>query len=86
MQKMEQTPRGLDLFIFIEERRGYVANAPGRSFSRFFERKAPWGEPTIREGVRKGPAAEAERDVSLHTVGGIARVSLFLFIFIQPFK
>ena len=35
-------------------------NVPGCSFSRFFERKVPWGEPTTREGVRKGPAAKAE--------------------------
>ena len=36
-----------------------------------------------REGVRKGPAAEAEKDASQHAVGGIARVSFFLFIFIH---
>ena len=39
--------------------------------------------PTTREGVRKGPAAEAERDASQHAVGGIARVFFFLFIFIH---
>ena len=61
--------------FFIEKRPGYVANAPGHAFSRFFERKAPWDEPTTREGLRKGPAAEAEKDASQHTVGGIARVS-----------
>ena len=44
------------------------------------------GEPTTREGLRKGPAAEAERDASQHAVGGTARVSLFLFIFIHLFK
>ena len=63
-----------------------LKNAPRRSFSRFFERKAPWGEPTTREGVRKGPAAEAERDASQHAVGGIARVSSFLSIFLDQFK
>ena len=56
-EKAEQTPRDA-LFYFI-----LLENAPGRSFSLFFE-KAPWGEPTTREGVRKGPAAEAERDAS----------------------
>ena len=50
-------PGRLDLFIFIEKRPRYVENAPERCFSRFFERKTPWGEPTTREGVRKGPAA-----------------------------
>ena len=62
-----------------------LKTAPGRSFSSFFERKAPWVEPTTREGVRKGPAAEAERDDHA-AVGGIARVSFFLFIFINRFK
>ena len=33
--------------------------------------------------MRKGPVAEAERDASQHAVGGIARISFFLFIFIQ---
>ena len=42
-----------------------LPNAPGLSFSRFFERKAPWGEPTTREGVRKGPAAENSRSCQL---------------------
>ena len=46
-QKMEQTLQGA-FFFLTEERPGYVANAPGRSFSRFFERKTPWGEPTTR--------------------------------------
>ena len=62
------------LYIFI-----HLKNAPGRSFSRFFERKALWGEPTTREGVRKRPAAKAERDASQHAVGGIARVPFFPF-------
>ena len=83
-QKIEQTPRGASLFFF--KCPWYVSNAPGRSFSRFFERKAPWGESTTREGVRKGPAAGAERDASQHAVGGIARVSFFLLIFIHQFK
>ena len=67
-------PGRLDLLYqyFIEERPGYVANAPGRSFSRFFERKAPWGEPTTREGVRKVPTTEAVRDASQHAVDRIA--------------
>ena len=30
-----------------------------------------------REDVRKGPAAEAERDASQYAVGGIAQVSFF---------
>ena len=60
--------------IIIEKRPGYIANAPERSFSLFSKRKAQWGEPTTREGVRKGPAAEAERDASQHAVGGTARV------------
>ena len=41
------------------------------------------GEPTTRrEVVRKGLAAEAERDASQHAVGGIAQY-FFLFIFIH---
>ena len=51
-------PGRLDLFYFIEKRLG-------RSFSRFFEMKAPWSEPTTREGVRKvaNPArGELERE------------------------
>ena len=51
-----------------------LKKAPGRFFSRFDERKAPCGEPMTREGVRKGPATEAERGTSQHVVGGIARV------------
>ena len=71
---MEQTPRGALIYLFL--------NAPGRYFSRFFERKVPWGEPTTtREGVRKGPAAEAERDASQHAVGGIAWVFFSLHIY-----
>ena len=77
-------PGRLDLFIFI--RPGYVLNAPGRSFSRIFERKAPWGEPTTQESVRKGPAAEAERDASQHAVGGIAWIFFFLLIFTHQFE
>ena len=61
-QKKEQTPRGA-LIIF--------------SFSLLFERKAPRGEPTTREGERKGLAAKAERDASQHAVGGIAPVFFF---------
>ena len=60
-----------------------LKNAPGVFLSRFFERKTSGDEPTTREGVRKGPAAEAERDASQHAVGGIARVfflSSYLFI------
>ena len=70
-------------FLEIEKRPGTFAMYPGRSFPRFFERKAPCGEPTTREGVRKGSAAEAERDASQHAVGGTARVfffSSYLFI------
>ena len=63
----------------------YVANAPGGIFA-LFKRKAPWGTPTTREGVRKGPAAEEKRDAAQHAVGGIARVSLFFLIFIHQFK
>ena len=44
-QKTEQTSRGAMISFSLLE------NAPGRSFLRFFERKAPWGEPTTREGV-----------------------------------
>ena len=36
---------GAPLFYFCIEKR------PGAFFSRFFEREAPWGEPTTREGV-----------------------------------
>ena len=74
-------PGRLDSFIIIVKRPGYVANAPGHYCSRFFERKVTWVEPTTREGVRKGPAAEAERDASQQAVGGIVRVFFFLFIF-----
>ena len=38
-----------------------------------------------REGVRKGPAAETERDASQHAGGGIARGSFFPFIFLHQF-
>ena len=36
--------------------------------------------------MRKGTAAEAERDASQHAVGGIERVYFFRFIFIHQFK
>ena len=36
--------------------------------------------------MRKGSAADAERDASRHAVGGKARVYFFLFIFIHQFK
>ena len=39
-----------------------------------------------REGVRKGPAAETERDASQHAMGGIARVFFFLsYLYINSF-
>ena len=41
-------PGGALIFIFE------LKNAPGRFFSRFFERKAQWSEPTTRKSVRKG--------------------------------
>ena len=76
----------LDFFILLKNALGTLQTYPGRSFSCFYERKTPWGEPTTREGVRKGPAAEAESDASQHAVDGIARVYFFLFIFIDQFK
>ena len=85
-QKTEQTPQGA-LISFCDENTSRVrCKRPGAFISRFFERKAPWGEPTTREGVRKGPAAEAERDASQHAVSGKARVYVFLIIFIHHFR
>ena len=42
------------------------------------------GRATTREGVRKGPAAEAERGASQHAISGIARV--FFFVFFHQFE
>ena len=74
------------IILFLKNAPGPLQTPRGVIFRSFFERKAHWGEPTTREGVRKGPAAEVERGVSQHAVGGIARVFFFLFIFIHQFK
>ena len=86
-QKQSKRP-GAPCFIilFLKNAPGTLQTPRGVICRSFFERKTPWGEPTTREGMRKGPAAEVERGVSQHAVGGIARVFFFLFIFILQFK
>ena len=74
------------LFIFIYQFNIYFLLLCVDQWTQHDQRKAPWGEPTTREGVRKGPAAEAERDASQHAVGGLAWVFFILFIFIYQFK
>ena len=72
------------VFFIIAKTPRVRCNRPGALFFALFREEGPAGrEPTTREGVRKGPATEAERDASQHAVGGIARVSFFLFDFIN---